>query len=206
MFSFRRVKLLLIGAGIALALLTACNCSQVPGIVTSSTAQLAQPRNDIPGLSNFAQVSDTLYRGAQPTREGFTALKKMGIKTILDLREWHSDIDMLKGLGLQYGSIPSNAAHLEEEDVVAFLKVVTNPANQPVFVHCQHGSDRTGAMVAVYRIYVQGWRKEDAIKELDNFGMHHIYYNIPKYLNNFNPETIKNKIPLAPEPKVELIN
>lgn len=199
------IRFLLVGIFIVLSFLIVCNCQQQT-INTSPTANLAIPQNDIIGLTNFAQVSGTLYRGAQPTKEGFAELKKMGIKTIVNLRSWHSDTDMLKGLGLQYISIPSEASDIEENNVLIFLKVVTNPANQPFFVHCQHGSDRTGTMIAVYRIFIHGWSKEDAIKELANFGMHTIYQNIPKYLNDFNPEAIKSKLQIAPVPKIELID
>jgi len=211
-------------------LVTACNCNQPPISPTvtpsppeadlssaqgskkkitsdkiTSDVVLATPRDDIKGLPNFAKVSDVLYRGAQPAKEGLAELKKMGIKTIINLRSFHSDKDELKGLGLQYLNIECDAADIKEENAVIFLKVVTNSSNQPVFVHCQHGSDRTGLMVAIYRIYIQGWNKEDAIKESDNFGMHKIYKNIPEYIKNFDIEKIKLKVKTAPEPKIELI-
>lgn len=192
-------------------LVTACNCNQ-PSITTApapskitSGVVLATPRDDIKGLPNFAKISDALYRGAQPTEEGFAELKKMGIKTIINLRDFHSDKDKLKGFGLQYLNIECNAADIKEENAVIFLKAVTNPLNQPVFVHCQHGSDRTGLMVAIYRIYIQGWNKEDAIKESDNFGMHKIYKNIPEYIRNLDVKTIKDKIEKITEPKIEII-
>jgi len=154
-------------------------------VVTTQPEPL-KPREDIKGLSNFAKVSDILYRGAQPTKDGFPELKKLGIKTIINLRAKHSDEESLKGLGLNYFSIPINTWSLTNKDAARFLDIVLEKANQPVFVHCQHGSDRTGTMVAVYRVYAQKWKAEDAIKELPVFGFHKIWVNLKKYLRNLD--------------------
>ncbi len=101
------------------------------------------------------KVADEVYRGAQPTTQGFQELYKMGIKTVVNLRFRHSDLDELGKIGLAYIEIPMNAWHPKDEDVVKFLQIVTDPEKVPVFVHCQHGADRTGVMVASYRIIVQ---------------------------------------------------
>lgn len=167
--------------------------------------ELLMPRKDVPGVGNFAKISDVLYRGEQPTAEGMAELKKMGIKTVVNLREFHSDRDELKGTGLQYVHINCKAWHPEEEDVLAFLKVVTDPANQPVFVHCQHGADRTGMMCASYRIVEQGWPVEDAAKETHNFGFHKIFSDIQKFLLAFKAEEMKKKLEAAPMPKIDVV-
>jgi tyrosine-protein phosphatase SIW14 len=154
----------------------------------------ATSRDDVPGVKNFAKVSDILYRGEQPTAEGFAQLKKMGVKTVVNLRSFNSDRGKLKGLGLQYVHIHCKAWHPEDEDVAKFLKVLRDPANQPVFVHCQHGADRTGMMVASYRIFHQGWSNERAAKELSNFGFHTIWTDIVKYLNGFDRARLEKRI------------
>ncbi|MFH1260278.1 MAG: dual specificity protein phosphatase family protein [Elusimicrobiota bacterium] len=128
--------------------------------------------SNLEGLENFAKVSETLYRGAQPTALGFAELKKMGVKTVVNLRGFHSDKKLLRGLGFKYVHISFKPWHPEDEDIIKFLKVVTNPDNCPIFIHCQHGADRTGTMVAVYRMYVQGWTYEKALSELPKFGFH----------------------------------
>ncbi|MEI8195437.1 MAG: hypothetical protein WCI73_05970, partial [Phycisphaerae bacterium] len=87
----------------------AATTSAPASATTPTTRPNLQPRHDLPGLSNFAQVSPNLYRGAQPTAEGFRQLKKMGIKTVVNLRAWHTDRDELKGTGLRYVQIPCNA-------------------------------------------------------------------------------------------------
>ncbi|MHC4325718.1 MAG: fused DSP-PTPase phosphatase/NAD kinase-like protein, partial [Planctomycetota bacterium] len=121
-------------------------------------------RIELPGLPNFHKVSDDLYRGAQPTAEGMKQLEKLGVKTVVNLRSVHSDRDELEGTGLAYEHIKMTAWKTEDKDVVRFLKIVTDSNQTPVFVHCQHGADRTGMMNAVYRIAVQGWSKDQAIK------------------------------------------
>jgi len=143
---------------------------------------LATPRNDIPGVANLARISDQLYRGAQPTREGFAQLKAMGVKTIVNLRETHDDREDLEGLGLRYVQIPFNPAAPNDEVIAAFMKTVCDPVNQPVFVHCLAGSDRTGTVVAVYRSVVQGWPMEEAVKELERFGFHEVWTELLQYL------------------------
>jgi protein tyrosine phosphatase (PTP) superfamily phosphohydrolase (DUF442 family) len=143
----------------------------------------ACPR-EIPGVRNFAEVSkDKLYRSAQPTPEGFKTLKEQfGIKTIVSLRAIHSDRSETEAVGLRYYRISFKPWHPEPEDVVQFLKIVTDAQNQPVLVHCQHGADRTGTMVAIYRMYLQGWFTEDAIGEMSRFGFHTIWSNLQEFL------------------------
>ncbi|HYF50187.1 MAG TPA: tyrosine-protein phosphatase [Planctomycetota bacterium] len=162
-----------------------------------------KPNNDIPGLKNFAKVSDVLYRGEQPEREGFEALKKMGVKTIVNLRSFNSDRSKLKGLGLQYAHIYCKAWNPEDEDVIKFLKIIQDKNNHPVFVHCQHGADRTGMMVAIYRMMEQGWSIEESRKEVENFGFHKIWKDIQKYLQKFKAEDMKKKV-LESDEEVEV--
>jgi protein tyrosine phosphatase (PTP) superfamily phosphohydrolase (DUF442 family) len=176
-----------------------------PSAPPAAVPQLATPRADIPGLGNFARVSDVLFRGEQPTAEGFARLKKMGIKTIVNLRSFHSDRPLLRGLGLRYAHIYSKAWHPEDEDVAKFLQIVRNPQNHPVFVHCQHGADRTGMMVAAYRIFEQGWTAEQAAKELPNFGFHEIWSTIVTYLKRLDRARIEALIASRPPPPVELV-
>jgi protein tyrosine phosphatase (PTP) superfamily phosphohydrolase (DUF442 family) len=165
-----------------------------------------KPRNDLPGLRNFAQVSPVLCRGAQPTREGFAELKKRGVKTVVNLRWLHDDREALKGLGLRSVHIRCQAWNPREEDVAAFLHVVRDPANQPVFVHCQHGADRTGMMVAVYRMAEQGWANEDAAKEVANFGFHKVWTRIADYLRHFDREKLDALMRKTRAPKVDSLS
>ncbi|MGB7575415.1 MAG: dual specificity protein phosphatase family protein [Thermodesulfobacteriota bacterium] len=176
----------------ALALVnTAC------GAETSATirpAHWAKPVQ-IKGAPNLHKVSDTLYRSAQPSTEGMRNLKAMGIETVVDLRSFHSDRDEIGDTGLAYEQIYVKAWHPEEEDAVRFLQIVTNPKHSPVIVHCQHGADRTGTMCVLYRVAVQGWSKEEALKEMTDggFGFHGIWENLIQWINGLDIDRIKRK-------------
>ena len=161
-------------------------------------AEWAQPIEK-PGLPNLHKVSDDLYRGGQPDAEGFRQLKAMGIKTVLDLRAGHSDREALGDTGLASEHISMNAWHAEDEDVVAFLKIVTDKSRTPVFVHCQFGADRTGAACAAYRVVVCGWSKDEAIREMTEggFHFHKTWQNLVRYIRGMDVEKLKRKAGLS---------
>lgn len=158
------------------------------------------------GLPNFHKVSDQLYRGEQPKPEGFKELKKRGIKTVVNLRAFHSDEGNIAGIGLAYESISFKTWHPEEKDMVKFLQIVTDKNKQPVFVHCQHGSDRTGTMCALYRMAVQGWAADEAIKEMKEgcFGFHSVWQNLEPFLQGLKIEELKAKAGIEKEKECEL--
>lgn len=179
--------------------------SAPPGTAAVASSGPLLPRDDLPGLTNFAKVSDALYRGAQLTAEGFKTLKSLGVKTVVSLRWLHSDRDLLAGTGLRYLRIEAKAWHPEDEDVSRALKVIEDPKNQPVFVHCQHGSDRTGTLVAAYRIVDQGWTREDAANELPNFGYHPIWTEVLTYLKRFDRAVMRATIDATAMPKLDVV-
>lgn len=151
------------------------------------------------GLPNLYRVSPTLYRGAQPTAEGIRELERMGVRTLLSLRTFHDDPDVLDaGDSLVRESIRAKPWHAEKEDVARFLKIVTDPKKQPVFVHCQQGSDRTGMMCAVYRVVVDGWSKDEAIREMtsDDFGFHEAWHNLVRFVREFDAALLQRKFGL----------
>jgi protein tyrosine/serine phosphatase len=152
------------------------------------------PRSDVQGVQNFAQISAGLYRGAQPTREGFESLRAMGIKTIINLRAYHTDRRRVGGLGLGYIHLYCRAWIPRDRHVGAFLKILSDPKNHPVFVHCLHGADRTGCMVAAYRMVEQGWDKVQAAGELKHFGHHKMFPQIRRYLRRFDEARVKERI------------
>jgi protein tyrosine phosphatase (PTP) superfamily phosphohydrolase (DUF442 family) len=148
-----------------------------------------------PGLPNFHKIDDGLYRGAQPTAEGMKQLKEMGVRTVINLRSFHSDRDEIGDTGLAYEHIYMKAWHPEDKEVVRFLQIVTDKARRPVFFHCQHGADRTGTMCAIYRIAIQGWSKEDAVKEMveGGYGFHGIWQNLKKYIDELDIDEMKRR-------------
>ncbi|MBN2594227.1 MAG: dual specificity protein phosphatase family protein, partial [Sedimentisphaerales bacterium] len=153
---------------------------------------------ELSGLPNFHKVSDDLYRGAQPTTEGMKELEKLGVKTVINLRSMHSDRDEIKDTALAYEHIGMTTWNVEDKDVIHFIRIFTNPNRKPVFVHCQHGADRTGTMCAIYRVAVQGWSKEEAIEEMTKggFGYHSYWQNLPKYIRKLDIEEIKRNMGL----------
>jgi len=155
----------------------------------------AQPVR-VNGVPNLHKVSDTLYRSSQPTEEGIRNLKTMGIETIINLRSFHSDRQEIGDTGLAYEHIYMKAWHPEEKEAVRFLQIVTNPKRTPALVHCKHGSDRTGTMCAVYRIVVQGWTKEEAVREMveGGYGFHEIWDNLIAWINNLDIDKIKERL------------
>jgi len=176
-------------------LLVACSGGPPPdkAAAVDRPGHWATPMGDSPGLSNFFRVSDQLYRGAQPDEEGFMQLKALGVKTVVNLRTFNSDSEECEEAGLRYIHISVQAWDREDEEVVEFLRVVTDPENQPVFVHCLHGADRTGVMSAVYRIAIQEWSKEQAIQEMTEggFGFHSVWQNLIDHVEELDVARVK---------------
>ncbi len=144
-----------------------------------------------PGLPNLHRVTPVLYRGAQPTAEGFRELARLGVKSVLSLRGFHDD-DVPIEVGLAHERISFKAWHAEDEDVVRFLRYVSDPAHQPVFVHCQWGADRTGMMCAIERVAIEGWSKDAALEEMTQggFGFHPEWQNLVRYVRELDVETL----------------
>jgi protein tyrosine/serine phosphatase len=150
----------------------------------------------IPGLPNLHKVSPNLYRGAQPDAVGFRELERMGVRTVINLRLLHGDEALIAGTGLTEVRIPSEAWEVDDDEVVEFLRIAADPKRTPVFVHCQHGADRTGTMVAAYRIVVQGWEREEAIREMTEggFSFHPFFINLPNYLRGMDVTKIRREV------------
>ena len=136
------------------------------------------------GVPNLHKVSDKLYRSAQPTAEGMTNLVALGIKTVVNLRDNHSDSDEIGDLPLKARRIEIFTANMKDKYVDEFLSIVDDTNAVPVLVHCQHGADRTGTMCAMYRILREGWTADDAIDEMKNggFGYHSVWGNLPRFI------------------------
>jgi protein tyrosine phosphatase (PTP) superfamily phosphohydrolase (DUF442 family) len=129
----------------------------------------------------------------------------MGVKTVVNLRSFSSDRSKLEGTGLRYAHIYCKAWHPEDEDTLDFLKIMSDPANHPVFVHCLHGADRTGCAVAVYRVVEQGWAMEDAVKEMHRFGFHPIWMQIIDYLDRFDGPALSRKLARTKMPRIDVV-
>lgn len=179
-------------------------CAMRPAI--PPTQSRAQPCDTcIAGVENFAKVSPALWRGAQPTEDGFRNLERAGVKTVIDLRDSHDDYDdfsMLGGTHLKYLRIPMHAWDPDQAQLVVLMKVIEralkDPDSSPVFVHCAAGKDRTGYSIAVYRMVFDGWTPDDAIVEMYDFRFNAIWFHNPAFLKSLDIKKIKALIKLAP--------
>jgi tyrosine-protein phosphatase SIW14 len=150
----------------------------------------AQENRSYRELPNFHKVNETLYRGAQPHRGGLKKLSELGIKTVINLRGESEDTQKeqaeAEASGMRYFNIPMPAlGRPTDEQVERALAVIDARENWPVFVHCQRGADRTGVIVAVYRILRDQWTAEQAIDEAKRFGMAGIQFRKKGYISDY---------------------
>lgn len=156
-------------------------------------------------LRHLKVVEDNvLYRSGQLTLTGLRqTIHDLGIKTVISLRPNDSGLDLEpeeaychlqeinflrispKRWWANGGAIPA------EEGVKAFIKVMDDPANHPVLIHCMRGVHRTGAFCAVYRMEFQGWSNTQAIEELSACGYKELEdeFDILSYLEQYKPRT-----------------
>lgn len=155
---------------------------------------------EIKGLSNLHQVTPMLYRSAQPDATSGEALEKLGIKTVLSFRKRNKDEPLHKTQGVTFKRYPLYTWDIEEKDILAVLRILNDPANQPILVHCTHGADRTGLMMASYRMIVQGWSKQAAIAEMKKgeYEYHVIWKNIEHRIHKMDIEKMRLEL-YAPE-------
>ncbi|HXM68294.1 MAG TPA: dual specificity protein phosphatase family protein [Candidatus Acidoferrum sp.] len=148
------------------------------------------------GVPNFGEVTPSLYRGGLLNGEGIKALKKLGINLIVDTHANDSSEERdVKSLGMQYVAIPWHCPWPHDEVFAKFLKVVHDNKGKKIFVHCRLGDDRTGMMVAAYRISEEGWTADEAMTEMRSFGFtrsHHLLCpSLARYEKEF-PDRLKN--------------
>ncbi len=158
----------------------------VLGVVIFLFPQFSWSRSDQgkgpQGVSNFGQVTNHLYRGGQPSAAGFASLQKMGITTVVNFRDERDKIAEEKreveSLGMQYISIPwSGGDNPSDKQVVQFLDLVRDNPESKIFVHCKRGADRTGTMVAAYRIAIEHGDVKSAVNEMHDY--HYAHFLLP---------------------------
>jgi tyrosine-protein phosphatase SIW14 len=144
------------------------------------------------GINNFHQVNEHVYRGAQPTSEGLEHLAKIGVKTVLDLREngerSSREAALVTALGMHYVNIPmSGLTAPTRAEITRILVLLEAPTTGAVFVHCMRGADRTGAVVAAYRIDHDHWDNGRALNEALSLGMS--FFQLPRqnFIRKFQP-------------------
>ena len=170
-------------------------------------------------LPNFHQVNERLYRGGQPLPGGIKRLTALGIRTIINLRgedeNSRAEEEEARLAGLRYVSVPmSGIKRPSDERVEEVLAIINQPENWPVFVHCKHGEDRTGTIIAVYRISRDGWTYKQAKEEARSYGLSRMQFLMKAYIKDYErkhqrraqhllPKAISSLPPLRLSPQAQ---
>jgi tyrosine-protein phosphatase SIW14 len=139
-------------------------------------------------IDNFGKINENYYRGSQPNQEELAQLKRLGIKTVVDLREDYKKNEeaWVRELGMNYVRIPlKTRVAATEEQWKLFLSLVNDSANLPVYVHCKGGRHRTGAMTAIYRITHDGWSADQAYREMKDYDFENGFFGGPAAQKKF---------------------
>lgn len=166
----------------------------------------------VEGIHNFYKVDEHVFRGAQPTAEGFRYLAKIGVKVVIDLREpgerSRREEAAVTAAGMKYINIPmTGLAAPTAAETDRILGILEDEKAGPAFVHCMRGADRTGAVIASYRIDHDGWDNRSALKEAMANGMS--FFQLPRqsFIRNYQKRTVEAKTavdPTAAQPAVAM--
>jgi tyrosine-protein phosphatase SIW14 len=150
---------------------------------------------DVPGIKNFDKVDNHVYRGGQPTDQGFKYLAQLGVKTIVDLREADGratvEHNTVTAAGMTYVNVPmTGLTPPTDAEISKILAILEDVTSGPVFVHCKRGADRTGAVIAAYHINHDKWDNGKALKDAMNHKMSFLQFPRQGFIKGFQPRTI----------------
>ena len=148
------------------------------------------------GIKNLYQVDTGLYRYAQPEADDVDDIKALGITQVLNLRSYHTDSDEMKGSAIGLVRVPMHAGSVTEKQLLEALRAIQQRKG-PILVHCWHGSDRTGATIAAYRIVFDHWSKAQALDEMvhGGFGYHRrTYPNLVGLINGLDVPRLREAL------------
>jgi protein tyrosine/serine phosphatase len=149
-------------------------------VILAAHFSYAQSDNHAIKIRNFGQVNTNYYRGAQPDESDCRALKRMGIRTVIDLQQDKKpeEVSWVQNAGMRYVNIPlSTSRPATAEQTEYFLSLINDPTIWPVYVHCAAGKHRTGEMTAIYRITHDSWTADQAFAEMKQYG----FYSFPNH-------------------------
>jgi protein tyrosine/serine phosphatase len=183
-----RIKLFV--AALTLALAPASARAQVKAQAADATRQTKTAEQTYTELPNFHAVNARLYRGGQPRADGLRRLAALGVKTVINLRDdderARAEEKEAKAAGLRYFNVPlGRLGRPKDTEVEHVLALIDAPENGVVFVHCAKGQDRTGTVVAVYRITHDGWTSEQAKREANHYGMKFWQNGMKDYISDY---------------------
>jgi len=164
----RNIRIRVFAALVSLACAAPAIAQSIP-----SQAVVSNPaaRNGI-RIDNFGKINDNYFRGAQPKKSDYTDLAALGVKTVIDLQKDgpSNEAGFVQAAGMHFFRIGMTTTDRPTDAQVAqFFKIVNDPANQPVFVHCAGGRHRTGTMTALYRMTFDGWTPAQAYNEMKQY-------------------------------------
>src|SRR5512133_509606 len=158
-------------------------------VTLPASAHSSERIYNLPGLSNVGRVAPGLLRGAEVGKDGYATLKSMGVKTVIDMRTTANEKNEVEAAGMKAIAIPIEMTRDGlKEKVDKVVALMADPANQPVYVHCRHGQDRTGIVVAAYRMKQQGWSLADAEAEMQAFGFNDVWVNFRKFIRGYGAQ------------------
>jgi protein tyrosine/serine phosphatase len=151
-------------------------------------------RAESPDLPNFHTVAPGVYRGAAPTVAGLQRLRAMGVHTVIDLRIAPKTVAKEKAdaerLGFTWINLPMSEDPPTAKQVDTLLSTLKRASHDPVFVHCQHGADRTGCMLGIYREKQQGWSYDKTYKEMRQYGFKPHYTKLAEAVRQRAPHDL----------------
>ncbi len=159
-----------------------------PGSLPEGTRVPPERMFGLPGLTHVGRVATGIYRGAMPRPEGYATLAKMGVRSVINLRSRNEEKEQVEVHGMRSFGVPmSTFGDVNPEMVRKAVALMADPANQPVFVHCRQGRDRTGVVVAVYRMEIDGWSPKEAEEEMQAYGFHDVWFRMKSFVRGYRP-------------------
>jgi protein tyrosine phosphatase (PTP) superfamily phosphohydrolase (DUF442 family) len=148
---------------------------------------------EVPSIPNFHQVNERIFRGGQPPAEAWQSLSKLGVKVVIDLRreDEHStaaEAQAVGSAGMKYVNVPMKGVVAPTNEQIDKVLAVLDSQDM-VFVHCRQGVDRTGTVIACYRIAHDRWPSQQALGEAKSLGMGWAQMGLKKYIKAFQPRT-----------------
>ncbi|HYL38869.1 MAG TPA: tyrosine-protein phosphatase [Bryobacteraceae bacterium] len=163
-----------------------------------------------PGVPNFHQVNDRIFRGGQPADGGWKSLADLGIKLVVDLRPPSEhptgrEEQAVQAAGMRYVNMPMKGLRApSDQEIAQALAILESSSQTPIFVHCRRGSDRTGTVIACYRIAHDHWPNGKALQEALSHGMSRIERGMQHYVLNFKTGRISGAASTQPSAAPDL--